>query len=361
MASLLGRRVLIGAVMIGTFVLSAGLARWLVWAPSALRVLDHPNERSLHHAPTPRTGGLAILISLFAGAGAALVCVRVGWMTGDPALVVSNLTSAENGIAAAGVLAVAIVSFIDDRWGVRPLVRFGVQLAAATLVVGTAASFDVFTVPLIGVVPFGALSIPIAILTIVWFANLFNFMDGMDGLAAGMAVIGFAFLCAIALNHGNLELAILSGLVAAAACGFLASNLPPALLFMGDVGSVPLGFLVGMAVLRLPREGVADVWVPLIVFSPFLVDSTAVLVRRLSRGARVWEAHREHAYQRLVLAGWSRRRTLLAEYGLMIASGLAAVLYLRVPSEPVRLMILVVVGIAYLALWRGVRRVECRT
>lgn len=116
-------------------------------------------------------------------------------------------------------------------------------------------------------------------------------------------------------------------LVAMSASGFLAHNFPPARIFMGDAGSITLGFLAGTLMLLGVHDAMFEVWVPIIVFSPFIVDATVTLLRRALRGKKVWQAHREHYYQRIVLSGWSHRRTVLAEYGVTLICGGLAVLY----------------------------------
>ena len=204
------------------------------------------------------------------------------------------------------------------------------------------------------------LAAPLAsIAFLVWLANLYNFMDGMDGFAGGMSVSGFGFLAWLAWQAGDAPIALFAAIVAAASAGFLLLNLPPARIFMGDVGSVPLGLMAGALTLAGVRRGTFDVWVPVLVFSPFIVDATAVLVMRLVRGEKIWQPHRQHYYQRLVLAGWGHRKTVLAEYGLMIACGLSAVAYVLV-AAPARLGLILAWLLVYAALAAGVSAVERR-
>jgi UDP-N-acetylmuramyl pentapeptide phosphotransferase/UDP-N-acetylglucosamine-1-phosphate transferase len=147
--------------------------------------------------------------------------------------------------------------------------------------------------------------------------NLYNFMDGMDGFAGGMAVIGFSTLAW--LGRADAGFAAVCLTVAAASAGFLIHNFPPAKIFLGDTGSTTLGFLAAACSLWGSKADLFPFWVALLVFSPFIVDATVTLLRRLLRGEKVWEAHRKHYYQRLVLLGWGHRRTVLVEYALMLA------------------------------------------
>lgn len=349
---------LVGLSIGTTFLISAWLTRGLIAPPSALWVLDHPNRRSLHELPRQRTGGLAILSSFLVGALLSTWVGQSAWAGEGLVAATSGLVSWESLALGVAVLLVATVSFWDDRWGVPPLLRLAVQVVATVSVLVTGLGLNDVPVPMVGTLSLGVFALPVTLLFVLWMSNLFNFMDGMDGLAAGMAVFGFVCLGMIVFAHGSLELALLCGLLAAASGGFLVSNLPPALLFMGDVGSVSLGFLVAVLALRAIQQGACDIWVPVLVFSPFIVDTTVVLARRLLRGARLWEAHREHAYQRLVLSGWSHQRTLRAEYCLMMASGVAAVIYASAAGELARVVVLVTVALGYAALLVGVSRVE---
>lgn len=267
-------------------------ARW------SAALSDHPNERSLHMRPTPRVGGIGLMAAALAG-----VC----WY-GDEAL---------RAIAACA-LALALVSLADDVRSLPISVRLPAHFAAAAvaiLAIGAPAS---------GREGLGLVEAGVGILAIVWMANLYNFMDGSDGLAGGMALLGFGAFSTGAALAGQWPLAYACACIASAAAGFLAHNFPPARVFLGDAGSVPLGFLAGaIGILGI----VAGAWTfafPLLAFSPFIADASVTLARRVARGEPFWRAHRSHFYQRLVLAGWSRRRLAVASYALMALAGASA-------------------------------------
>jgi UDP-N-acetylmuramyl pentapeptide phosphotransferase/UDP-N-acetylglucosamine-1-phosphate transferase len=274
------------------------------------RLLDRPNERSLHRSPVPRTGGIGVLAGLLAGAALGLAEAPLdgvwGWVG-----------------AALGL--VALVSFLDDRGEVGPLYRLGAHVGAALILMLGGLRWSVVELPGL------ALSLPAAaaglalILYVVWMVNLYNFMDGMDGFAAGMAAFGFAALAVLGWRAGDLEFALVNGAIAASALGFLVGNFPPARIFLGDLGSASLGLLAAASALVGSDRGLFPLWVAWLAFAPFIVDATWTLLSRLARGERVWEAHRSHHYQRLVLAGWSHRRTLLWSYVLMAACAATAV------------------------------------
>ncbi|HEY3198780.1 MAG TPA: glycosyltransferase family 4 protein [Nitrospirales bacterium] len=330
------------------FLLAYSTTRYLCSPVAWLRQLDHPNERSLHAVPTPRTGGLAILGSLMVG----FVVFQLFFEGG-----VGDQTS--RWIMGAALL-VGAVSFRDDRIGLPPGLRFAVHSAAAiAVVVATGLTVPQIAFPLLGTWALGPLGAPMAVLFLMWMTNLYNFMDGMDGFAGGMTVVGFGFLAYMAFRGGQPALAALALLIIAATGGFLVYNIPPARIFMGDVGSAPLGFLAGALSLKGVQEQAFDFWVPVLIFSPFLVDATMTLLQRLLRGEKVWQAHREHYYQRLVLSGWSHRKTVIIEYLLMLGCGGSAVLYSHA-GERLRFGILAGWAVLYMVLARGVSRIEWR-
>jgi UDP-GlcNAc:undecaprenyl-phosphate/decaprenyl-phosphate GlcNAc-1-phosphate transferase len=230
-------------------------------------------------------------------------------------------------LALIGALVLCTVSFLDDWRGLPIAVRFGAHVIFA-------AAFVMLSAP--GLHPLGFVA---AVLAIVWMTNLYNFMDGSDGLAGGMAVFGFGALAVAAHFSDELTLALMAATVAAAALAFLWFNFHPARIFMGDAGSVPLGFLAAaLAILGWDR-GVWPIWFPILVFSPFIVDATVTLFRRAVRGERVWRAHKSHYYQRLVRMGFGHRNTALMEYGLMMAAAVSA-LFAREASHAVQIFTL---------------------
>ncbi|HEX7403192.1 MAG TPA: hypothetical protein VF287_04185 [Usitatibacter sp.] len=216
----------------------------------------------------------------------------------------------------AGLL--ALVSLADDIESLPIQVRLPAHAAAAIVAVlviaapsGTRGGLDV-------------VEVAAAILALVWMTNLYNFMDGSDGLAGGMAVIGFGAFAFAAFQANSLPLAFTAAAIASASGGFLMHNFPPARVFLGDAGSVPLGFLAGALGLHGALIDAWPAWFPILVFSPFIVDATLTLARRVARGEPFWKAHRGHLYQRLVLGGWTPRRLAWGCYALMAAAAASA-------------------------------------
>lgn len=300
--------------VVSAFMVSALLTRRFCDPASRLHLLDYPNERSLHLHPTPRTGGVAIFVAL----GVAVGFWRLG----------ADLTSSLYGLGAIAGF-VAALSFLDDRKGLPASVRLPGHLTAATLLVIGGLSLPAFSLPGMAWHWPEWLGVFLSLLFLIWMINLYNFMDGMDGFAAGMAVIGFGCFAVFGWLAGNALFFNLSLIIMAATAGFLIFNFPPARIFMGDVGSSLLGLLAAALSLWGAREGIFPFWAAILVFSPFIVDATATLIRRLFRGEKVWQAHKTHYYQRLVQLGWGHRKTVLWEYGLMVACAISALWAVR--------------------------------
>lgn len=277
--------------------LAAAPVAWLSIAllrrmPFAARLADQPNERSLHVHPVPRIGGLGMVVAVAASA----------WVIRDPGVLAILLIA----------LALAAVSLADDLRSLPATLRLAAHVAAAgasALLVAPGLDF---------------VALAVAVLAVAWMTNLYNFMDGTDALAGSMAAIGFGALAVAAQSFGETGLALACGCVAAASLGFLAHNLPPARVFMGDAGAIPLGFLAGSFGVLGWQAGAWPAWYPVLVFSPFVVDASLTLARRVLRGERVWQAHRSHYYQRLVLVGWSKRRLAVHAAALMALAAVTA-------------------------------------
>lgn len=303
--------------------LSAGVSAFLLHTRLGLRLApDLPNERSLHRAPIPRLGGLGVVLAV----------VVAAWCAGPEFHALAWL---------AGGL--ALVSLLDDLRGLPAWLRLLVHLGAVAAWVLTVLPAPTFVLGLA------------LVLLLAWGINLYNFMDGANGLAGGMALIGFGSLAAAAGLGGDPRLALFCLVVAAAALGFLVFNFDPARIFLGDCGSIPLGFLAGALGLWGWARGAWDALVPLLVFLPFIADATLTLARRALRGEKVWHAHREHYYQRLVRMGWSHRRMALGAYALMLFCGLLALLpqALRAPAFFVALLVHAALFLRVDRLWRG--------
>jgi UDP-N-acetylmuramyl pentapeptide phosphotransferase/UDP-N-acetylglucosamine-1-phosphate transferase len=267
---------------------------------------DIPNARSLHAWAIPRAGGYAIWLGFLPAA--------LAFAPPFPAAVVGWLPP---------FVALAVVSGWDDARQVGVATRLSVHAAAAIWAAAILVLGD-------GIgMPYAALAIALIALVIAWSSNLYNFMDGTDGLAGTMGAIGFAAYGMAALT-GAYEAGVRSApaflALAAAILPFLAVNRPRATMFLGDVGAVPLGYLAATFGVGGVLRDWWPPWFPALVFLPFIADATLTLARRIARRERLWEGHRSHYYQRLALLGAGHRGTLAVYASLMGATSLAAVL-----------------------------------
>lgn len=254
-----------------------------------LRLLDRPNERSSHVVPRPRGGGLGILAG-----------VAVGLM----ALAATGLeVSPELATVLAAALLVALTGLWDDLVQLSPSVRLAAQTTGAAIVVAGCGHLGVLPLPGGAMIELSA--VPGSILAAVWIVavtNFFNFMDGADGLAGGQALLTFGALALVAWPDAEAAVALL---IVVATAVFLTRNWSPARIFLGDVGSGGLGFLLAALPFAVADGSTRGAVVVLVATSLalFLVDPLITLVRRFVRGARITESHREHVYQRLIAAG----------------------------------------------------------
>ena len=274
----------------------------LLSSKAGQQIQDVPNERSLHTEPIPRIGGVGLMAGILSAW--ALMIMSLAWWVVLPLLVLF------------------FVSLLDDMRGLPVRLRLLAHIAAAAvLVMGSGMAAQSVMLALI------------VLLCVVWMTNLYNFMDGSDGLAGGMTLFGFTTYGVAALMHGDEMQAMLNFSIGAAALGFLFYNFYPAKVFMGDAGSIPLGFLTAAMGLWGWQQEHWPGWFPLLVFSPFIMDASVTLLKRALRGEKVWQAHREHYYQRLVQIGWGHRNVALLAYALMFAAGASALWGMRQSFE----------------------------
>jgi UDP-N-acetylmuramyl pentapeptide phosphotransferase/UDP-N-acetylglucosamine-1-phosphate transferase len=294
---------------LGCVVISAAATGLVLLWLRRRQIVDEPNHRSSHDRPVPRGGGLAIV-----------PIVALCW------IVMTALDAAPLGtlVAVAVAIGLAVLSWRDDRGGLPVWLRLAAQIGGIVIAVfflpGAGHVFQNLLPP--------AVDYAVTALLWVWFVNLFNFMDGIDGITGSETVmIGLGVMLVAVLAAENDSGAIpLGASIAAAGLGFLAWNWQPAKLFLGDVGSIPLGFLLGWLLLGLAGAGH---WAPAIILPLYyLGDATLTLLYRILRGRRFWEAHREHFYQRAVQNGLSHAAVVLrivaGNIGLVLLALLAS-------------------------------------
>jgi Fuc2NAc and GlcNAc transferase len=298
--------IVLGALAFVASAVLTGVVRRLALASG---LVDVPNPRSSHTQTTARGGGLAVVVTATVG---VIALGAMGVVSKD--LVLS--------VAVGGGI-VALVGFLDDRHSVRPAIRFVVHAGAALWALVLLGGLP----PLVfgdHFIKLGVTGYLIGVLGIVWVLNLFNFMDGIDGIAATEAVfITCTGALAGVIGGGSGAVPAAALVVALASAGFLCWNWPPAKVFLGDVGSGYLGYVIGVFALAAARTNPTELWVWLILGGVFFVDATVTLIRRLLRGERVFEAHRSHAYQ------WLARRW--GSHGKVTASVVAVDLLWLLP------------------------------
>jgi Fuc2NAc and GlcNAc transferase len=265
------------------FLLSAGITGLMKAYAQRANLLDLPNQRSSHKVATPRGGGLGIVVVF-------LSVVFALWLLGD----------IEKGTAIAFVLGggmVAGIGFADDHSDVPAGWRFLVQIIAATMVVTMLGGLAEFQLGKL-VVDLGIAGDLLAVVFMVWFTNAFNFMDGIDGIAASEAIcIAGGGLIILSLGEGGAASSLLAA-IGASSLGFLAWNWPPAKIFLGDVGSAFLGFVLMAIAFLTSGDGSVSIWSWLILLGVFFVDATVTLVTRMLKREDWLSAHRNHAYQK---------------------------------------------------------------
>ena len=263
----------------------------VLWWLRRAQIWDIPNDRSNHQRPVPRGGGIAVV-------GTVLAFL---WVSGAPAVLMLSL------------LILVVISFMDDRAPLPAWVRFAVQVVAVSV------ALSLVEIPWLAVyLPFGMDRVCMALVWL-WCINLFNFMDGIDGISAMQWVclgLGVYVLSSFAPATVAVPSALVldAGLMAAALAGFIVWNWHPARVFLGDVGSVPLGFFMGYILLSLVQAG--HTAPAAILPAYYVVDATVTLLRRALQGKNILQPHSEHGYQRAVRAGWSHAQVVWCITGL---------------------------------------------
>lgn len=276
---------------------------------------DIPNARSSHDSPKPRFGGIAI-VGAFVATFAVLCIFNPAVRSFIP--------------LAIGAIILFAAGIADDWKGVGVATRLAVQCAAAAVAIATGTVLDHVTLPGAHTIHFGWFAYPLTLFVFLASINFYNFVDGIDGLAAGGAFIAGAFFSAIALMVHQPALAAVAAIASASALGFLQYNFPPSRLFMGDGGSTFFGYcFAGLAIAGARLEPGIPVFIPLLLLSSLYMDAALTIVRRLSRGEKVFQPHRTHYYQRLLQLGFNHKQVTLVEYLILVLLGVSGVLYMR--------------------------------
>ncbi len=288
-----------------TIVLSWLIVWGVRWYSARGALLDIPNERSSHTSPTPRGGGAGIVVVTLLGAVLLTFHQPTLW-----------------GYIVGGGL-IAVVSWVDDVRSLSNRVRFGAHLLGAIIVVATGGWIELVRLPYVGDIPLGWGGLPLTLFWLVGMTNIYNFMDGIDGIAGSQAVVAGAGWCFLGWLVNNNVVTWFGLVLTAGSLGFLLHNWPPAKIFMGDVGSAFLGFTFGWLGIYATRTE-AGLAIPMVLLLwPFLFDAGFTLIRRFQRGENIFTAHRTHLYQRMVIAGESHVR-VTGLYSILAILGVGA-------------------------------------
>ncbi len=294
--------------------------------------VDLPGDRKVHERPMVRLGGVSIFV------GTAIALLLVWWIGGFIDASGKPLAPAEEyeiwGVTIGGLL-FFLIGLADDLFSLSPVVRLGMQAIVATFVwhIG-GVSIDFLTIPFVGVTQIGALSLPVTVIWLVGMANAINWIDGLDGLAAGVSGIAAVVMLIVSLFMQQPAAALIAAALAGGALGFLRYNFNPAQIFMGDGGAYFMGFtLAGVGVIGLVKStAVTAVVLPYIILAVPILDMSAVIVDRLRSGKSPFIADKRHLHHRLLNAGLSHRLTVLFIYALTLWVGSLALVFASIPS-----------------------------
>lgn len=301
----------------------------------ALRIgaVDKPDPRKVHQQTMPRLGGTSFVL---------------GFMLTGAYLAYSDILGSLAGILAGGGI-IYIVGALDDVLQLKAVVKLLGQIIAAGVAVYFGVRVDFITNPFDGLLYLGHFSVPLTILWLVGVTNAINLIDGLDGLAGGVSAIAAITMGLVALRVGQFQVATFAFILAAGICGFLPYNFNPARIFMGDAGSLFLGFVLAcLSVVGLMKSAaIISLFTPVAILGIPIFDTLFAIVRRARSGAPIFMPDKAHLHHRLMALGMSHRQTVLAIYGVSIFFGTAAVAltYLTSPQAMVIMAVLMVVAV----------------
>jgi len=304
--------------------------------------LDRPNQRKLHHKVMPRLGGLAIFISFLTAV-----------------LITREITLQVAGLLTGGFL-IVLLGFLDDTRGVSPRVKLAGQVVAACAVIPFGLEVNFLTNPLSGEpLLLGFLSIPVTVLWIVSVTNAVNLIDGLDGLASGITCIASLTLAAVVCiemyqsvsSPAQWEAVVLALILAAAVLGFLRYNFYPAKIFLGDTGSMFLGFSVAvLSIMGLAKSATfISVIIPIVILGIPLLDTVFAILRRYLGQKPIFQPDREHLHHRLIQMGMSHRQAVLSIYGVSLVLGLSAIVLTLMTTKQAAIFLVVLSTIVLVA------------
>lgn len=304
-----------------------------------LKAVDHPNERKIHAEPVPRLGGVGIWLGFMA----AILSFFVFQQFQPDEVIVLHFSREFQGMLLGGLI-ILIVGIIDDVWSLTPFFKFGGQLAAAIVLVAFGVRMEYIGNPFGGagsLLYLGNIGIAMTIFWVIAFANIVNFIDGLDGLAGGVSVIAGLTFFIFSWQTGQTASSIITLALAAAALGFLKHNFYPAKIFMGDSGSMFLGYIFGAVTVDAAMRSIAAVslFAPLIIMGIPILDGALAVLRRYISHAPMTQADSDHLHHRLIRRGLSHRQSVLFIYAWSAVLSALGLTFKVLPSSQKYLII----------------------
>ncbi|MDS3883620.1 glycosyltransferase family 4 protein [Staphylococcus hominis] len=324
-------------LIVVTLVISLIITPIIIKVSFKFNLVDRPNYRKVHTKPVSVMGGTVILLSFLIGL----------WLGHPIGRAVKPLVI--------GLIIMYFVGIIDDIYDLKPILKLIGQIIAASVVVFYGITIDFISFPIGPTIHFGILSIPITIIWIVAITNAINLIDGLDGLASGVSVIGLTTIGFIAILQGNVFIIMICSLLIGALLGFLFFNFHPASIFLGDSGALMIGFIIGfLSLLGFKNITFISLFFPIVILAVPFIDTLFAMIRRVRNGQHIMQADKSHLHHKLLALGYTHRQTVLLIYSIAIMFSLSSIiLYLSQPLGVLLMFILIVITIELIVEFTG--------
>ena len=326
-------------LIIFSMIVSLILTPIVIKVSHKLGVVDQPNFRKVHKKPTSVLGGTVILLSFLLGI----------WL-GHP-------IETEVKPLVIGAVLIYLVGLIDDIYDLTPILKLLGQVIAALVVVYYGVTIDFISLPIGPTIHFGILGVPITVIWIVAITNAINLIDGLDGLASGVATIALMTIGFIAILQANIFIIMICSVLIGALLGFLCFNFHPAKIFLGDSGALLVGFIVGfLSLLGFKNITFVSLFFPIVILAVPFIDTLFAMIRRVKKGQRIMQADKSHLHHKLLELGYSHRQTVILIYSIALLFSLSSIiLYLSQPWGVLMMLVLILITIELIVEFTGDR------
>ncbi len=324
-------------LIIFSMIVSLILTPIVIKVSHKLGVVDQPNFRKVHKKPTSVLGGTVILLSFLLGI----------WLGHPIETVVKPLVI--------GAVLIYLVGLIDDIYDLTPILKLLGQVIAALVVVYYGVTIDFISLPIGPTIHFGILGVPITVIWIVAITNAINLIDGLDGLASGVATIALMTIGFIAILQANIFIIMICSVLIGALLGFLCFNFHPAKIFLGDSGALLVGFIVGfLSLLGFKNITFVSLFFPIVILAVPFIDTLFAMIRRVKKGQRIMQADKSHLHHKLLELGYSHRQTVILIYSIALLFSLSSIiLYLSQPWGVLMMLVLILITIELIVEFTG--------